>query len=151
MQRVRAAELGDLRRMQRVRAAELEDLRRMEEVLGDHNTISMAKAVSCDPVIGADHVFEADQDQVPKAKQADQADQFSAGGHAVDKDRGLRRRRRRRRKGQVSKTIQADQADEILPVSGLSSPALVPALASVEVEENSPITGSSTGGCACFP
>ena len=51
----------------------------------------MTKAVGCDPV------SEADQDQGARATQANQAADSSAGGHAVDKDRSLRRRRRRRK------------------------------------------------------
>ena len=46
------------------------------------------------------------EDQVSNADKADQADEVSAGGHAVDKDHGLRRRWRR---DQVTKTNQANR------------------------------------------
>ena len=52
--------------LQRLRTANLEGARRMEKVRGDHHNISMAKAMSCDPVFGADQ----DQDQVSEADQA---------------------------------------------------------------------------------
>ena len=51
--------------LQRVRAADLKDVRRMEKIFGVHHNNSMAKAKGCDPVFGADQdlgqVFEAVQ------------------------------------------------------------------------------------------
>ena len=61
-----AAEAENLRRTHRVRAAEL-------EALGENYSVSMTKAVSCDPV------SEADQDRGSQANEADQAEEVSAG------------------------------------------------------------------------
>ena len=52
-----------------MRAADLDGVRQIEETLGDHHAVSMAKAMSCDPVFGADQ--DKDLGQVFVAIQAD--------------------------------------------------------------------------------